>query len=199
MIKRRKSIPELIDGILGGGSASAAPDAADGADEAAGAHDAAEAEGKTESAHLARLGRAFLNRLTIPEGMGEEEAAERIIAMWNAAPSDMPEGKAEGAGAFDEKDAGEGFAYPAYPDYPDDPDHPGEIERLMQAHGAAAAYRPEQGAARESARAPRLPSPLRGGLFEAPRADYESMSAEQFHRLKKQLERASMDGRKIRL
>ena len=34
---------------------------------------------------------------------------------------------------------------------------------------------------------------------EAPEADYESMSAEQFRRLKKQLSRAALDGRKIRL
>ena len=45
----------------------------------------------------------------------------------------------------------------------------------------------------------RLPAPIRGGLFEAPKADYESMSAEQFRRLKKQLQRANMDGRKVRL
>ncbi|MBQ1685363.1 MAG: hypothetical protein II072_07630 [Clostridia bacterium] len=45
----------------------------------------------------------------------------------------------------------------------------------------------------------RLPKTLRGGLGEAPEADYESMSAEQFRRLKKQLQRAAADGRKIRL
>ena len=45
----------------------------------------------------------------------------------------------------------------------------------------------------------RLPRTLRGGLGEAPEADYESMSAEQFRRLKKQLQRAAADGRRIRL
>lgn len=45
----------------------------------------------------------------------------------------------------------------------------------------------------------RLPKTLRGGMGEAPEADYESMSAEQFRRLKKQLKRAAADGRKIRL
>jgi hypothetical protein len=50
-------------------------------------------------------------------------------------------------------------------------------------------------AAKES----RLPRILRGGLGSMPEADYESMSAEQFRRLKKQLSRAAMDGRRIRL
>lgn len=45
----------------------------------------------------------------------------------------------------------------------------------------------------------KLPKTLRGGLNELPEADYESMSAEQFRRLKKQLKRADMDGRRIRL
>ncbi|MBR4435020.1 MAG: hypothetical protein IKS90_02860 [Clostridia bacterium] len=45
----------------------------------------------------------------------------------------------------------------------------------------------------------RLPKTLRGGLNELPEADYESMTSEQFRRLKKQLKRADMDGRRIRL
>ena len=45
----------------------------------------------------------------------------------------------------------------------------------------------------------RLPAPLKGGLADAPEADYESMSAEQFRRLTGELRRASRDGRKIRL
>lgn len=45
----------------------------------------------------------------------------------------------------------------------------------------------------------RLPRTLHGSLSEAPEADYEGMSAEQFRRLKKQLQRASLEGRKIRI
>lgn len=44
-----------------------------------------------------------------------------------------------------------------------------------------------------------LPRPIRGNIGEAPAADYESMSAEQFRRLKKQLQRAASDGRRVRL
>ena len=49
------------------------------------------------------------------------------------------------------------------------------------------------------ANAERLPLPLAGGLAQAPEADYETMSAEQFRTLRKQLKRAAMDGRRIRL
>ncbi len=45
----------------------------------------------------------------------------------------------------------------------------------------------------------RLPLPLAGGLAQAPETDYETMSAEQFRTLRKQLKRAAMDGRRIRL
>ena len=49
------------------------------------------------------------------------------------------------------------------------------------------------------ANAERLPLPLAGGLAQAPEADYETMSAEQFRTLRNQLKRAAMDGRRIRL
>ena len=49
------------------------------------------------------------------------------------------------------------------------------------------------------ANAERLPLPLAGGVAQAPEADYETMSAEQFRTLRKQLKRAAMDGRRIRL
>jgi hypothetical protein len=58
------------------------------------------------------------------------------------------------------------------------------------------AERPEAKPAPAKTRLPRI---LRGGLGSMPEADYESMSAEQFRRLKKQLSRAAMDGRRIRL
>lgn len=160
MMKKRKSIAELIDGILDkrGGEAENL-----GAFE--GAYDSADG-------HLARLGAAFLARLNIPEGMDEREAAERIIAMWNGADT---RGAAE-----NEAESGEDYSE----------ENAGESEPLEDA--------PMSGARGEK-HGGRLPAPIRGGLFEAPRADYESMSAEQFRRLKKQLERASMDGRRIRL
>lgn len=44
-----------------------------------------------------------------------------------------------------------------------------------------------------------LPRPIPGRLGQAPEADYESMSAEQFRRLRKQLKRAASDGRRVRL
>lgn len=157
MMRKRKSLTELLDGVANKGSA-----AADSAERFEGEN--AEHAG---SDHLARLGEAFLARLDLPEGMSEEEAAERIISMWNEKDAFRASNEAEGA----ETEAHFGESAP------DDPDD----VRF------------------EAARPPRLPMPIRGGLFEAPKADYESMSAEQFRRLKKQLERASMDGRRIRL
>lgn len=162
MMKKRRSIAELIDGIL-----DKRGNEAEG--EAGGESYGAIEEG---DGYLARLGAAFLARLNIPEGMDEREAAERIIAMWNDANA---HGTMENAA-----ESGE--------DHPADQNEENgsfEDEPVIEA--------------RDEKRGVRLPAPIRGGLFEAPRADYESMSAEQFRRLKKQLERANMDGRKIRL
>ncbi|MBR5949489.1 MAG: hypothetical protein IKZ82_12715 [Clostridia bacterium] len=153
MMKKRKSIAELIDGIRKTG-AEAEPKDGNGAFEPG-----------ASGAHLARLGEAFLARLNIPEGMDEREAAERIIAMWDEADAYRNSSEDGGEGENDEID---------------------EIDEIGESAPEFAVKR-------------RLPAPIRGGLFEAPKADYESMSAEQFRRLKKQLERANMDGRKIRL
>lgn len=167
MMKKRKSITELIDGIL---------EKKDTRGESArdvGAFDEAGASGETD--HLARLGEAFIARLNIPKGMDVREAVERIIAMWNdadalrASREGGSENAAEDVGAHESEELG---------------------EKLEDAPATSDL---------QNKRSERLPTPIRGGLFDAPRADYESMSAEQFRRLKKQLERASMDGRKIRL
>lgn len=162
MMKKRRSIAELIDGILD-------KKVGEAEHENGGEHGGANGE---NDGHLARLGAAFLARLNLPEGMDEREAAERIIAMWNGADTrGAAENQAESGEDYSEENAGEN-------------------EPLEDA--------PMSGARGEK-HGGRLPAPIRGGLFEAPRADYESMSAEQFRRLKKQLERASMDGRRIRL
>lgn len=162
MMKKRRSIAELIDGILD-------KKVGEAEHENGGEHGGANGE---NDGHLARLGAAFLARLNLPEGMDEREAVERIIAMWNGADT---RGAAE-----NEAESGEDYSE----------ENTGENETLEDA--------PMSGARGEK-HGGRLPAPIRGGLFEAPRADYESMSAEQFRRLKKQLERASMDGRRIRL
>lgn len=60
-------------------------------------------------------------------------------------------------------------------------------------------FKKESFADAADANAERLPLPLAGGLAQAPEADYETMSAEQFRTLRKQLKRAAMDGRRIRL
>lgn len=75
------------------------------------------------------------------------------------------------------------------------------LSMWRKADEGAAARRGQGGEEADEAEAParRLPRTIRGGLAEAPEADYESMSAEQFRRLQKQLKRASMDGRRIRL
>ena len=162
MMKKRRSIAELIDGIL--------DKRGDEAEREAGG----ESYGAIEEGggYLARLGAAFLARLNIPEGMDEREAAERIIAMWNDANAHGAMENAAESGEDNPADQnGENGSF--------------EDEPVIEP--------------RDEKRGGRLPTPIRGGLFEAPRADYESMSAEQFRRLKKQLERANMDGRKIRL
>ncbi len=45
----------------------------------------------------------------------------------------------------------------------------------------------------------KLPKPMRGGLSEVSDIDYENMSSADFQKLKKQLKKAGMDGRKVRL
>lgn len=57
----------------------------------------------------------------------------------------------------------------------------------------------EQEEAPEAPQKRSFPRPMHGSMTSDTGADYDSMSAEQFRRLKKQLRRASMDGRKIRL
>ena len=44
-----------------------------------------------------------------------------------------------------------------------------------------------------------LPRPIRADITEAPKTDYENMSSEQFGKLKKQLQHAALNGRRIRL
>lgn len=64
------------------------------------------------------------------------------------------------------------------------------IERAMI--GASNAPATEAGGAR-------LPMPMRALASTPGEADYDSMSSEQFRRLKKQLQRAAAEGRRIRL
>ena len=44
-----------------------------------------------------------------------------------------------------------------------------------------------------------LPRPIRGSMGQAPETDYESMSSEDFRKLLRQLKKASMDGRRVRI
>ena len=103
-----------------------------------------------ESAY-AKLGKAFINRLHLPNELianaaEVESIVNRIISVWE------------------------------------------KVENAEESFADAA-----------DANAERLPLPLAGGLAQAPEADYETMSAEQFRTLRKQLKRAAMDGRRIRL
>lgn len=163
MMKKRKSIAELIDGIIGKNDAPS---------EIVSEAGVPDSVGFAQASPFERLGEAFLARLNLPDGMDESEAVERILEMWNDADAFRVSGR---DGAVHSETA--------------------ESEALDDETDFDSSIRKSG----DEAHAPRLPSPIRGGLFEAPKADYESMSAEQFRRLKKQLERASMDGRKIRL
>ena len=109
----------------------------------------------------AKLGKAFINRLHLPNelianGAEVESIVNRIISVWEKV-------EARTADSAAEENAEESFEDAA------------------------------------DANAERLPLPLAGGLAHAPEADYETMSAEQFRTLRKQLKRAAMDGRRIRL
>ena len=109
----------------------------------------------------AKLGKAFINRLHLPNELianasEVESIVNRIISVWEKV-------EARTADSAAEENAEESFADAA------------------------------------DANAERLPLPLAGGLAQAPEADYETMSAEQFRTLRKQLKRAAMDGRRIRL
>ena len=113
-----------------------------------------------ESAY-AKLGKAFINRLHLPNELianasEVESIVNRIISVWEKV-------EARTADSAAEENAEESFEDAA------------------------------------DANAERLPLPLAGGLAQAPEADYETMSAEQFRTLRKQLKRAAMDGRRIRL
>ena len=44
-----------------------------------------------------------------------------------------------------------------------------------------------------------LPRPIRGSMGQAPETDYESMSSEDFRKLRRQIKKASMDGRRVRI
>ena len=44
-----------------------------------------------------------------------------------------------------------------------------------------------------------LPRPIRGSMGQAPETDYENMSSEDFRKLRRQLKKASMDGRRVRI
>ena len=44
-----------------------------------------------------------------------------------------------------------------------------------------------------------LPRPIRGSMGQAPETDYESMSSEDFRKLRRQLKKASKDGRRVRI
>ena len=105
----------------------------------------------------AKLGKAFINRLHLPNELianasEVESIVNRIISVWEKVEARTADSAAE-----------ESFEDAA------------------------------------DANAERLPLPLAGGLAQAPEADYETMSAEQFRTLRKQLKRAAMDGRRIRL
>ncbi len=109
----------------------------------------------------AKLGKAFINRLHLPNELianaaEVESIVNRIISVWEKV-------EAKTADSAAEENAEESFEDAA------------------------------------DANAERLPLPLAGGLAQAPEADYETMSAEQFRTLRKQLKRAAMDGRRIRL
>ena len=98
MMKKRRSIAELIDGILD-------KKVGEAEHENGGEHGGANGE---DDGHLARLGAAFLARLNLPEGMDEREAAERIIAMWNGADTrGAAENEAESGEDYSEENAGE--------------------------------------------------------------------------------------------
>ena len=109
----------------------------------------------------AKLGKAFINRLHLPNELianasEVESIVNRIISVWEKV-------EAKTADSAAEENAEESFEDAA------------------------------------DSNAERLPLPLAGGLAQAPEADYETMSAEQFRTLQKQLKRAAMDGRRIRL
>ena len=132
----------------------------DKAEKEAAEHAPQESAVQHENAY-AKLGKAFINRLHLPNELianaaEVESIVNRIISVWEKV-------EAKTADSAAEENAEESFEDAA------------------------------------DANAERLPLPLAGGLAQAPEADYETMSAEQFRTLRKQLKRAAMDGRRIRL
>ena len=50
-----------------------------------------------------------------------------------------------------------------------------------------------------AANSDRLPMPMRGSIGKAQETDYSEMSREEFMKLRKQLQKANMDGRRVRI
>lgn len=127
-----------------------------------------------------RLGAAMLNKLHLPDEIDPEELVNAIISIWE----NQPDG---------EREAGDSAMLES-PLYTPDVERNGASMPQMAADMMAGTAEGSFPTAKK-----RLPRPIRGGIGEAPQMDYQSMSAEQFRRLKKQLQRASMDGRRVRI
>ena len=173
---KKSKLTDLLDGMIrGAGKKHEEAAEGEGPDTAA---DEQHAGDGPETDAVRALGEAFLERLRLPDGMSREEAAETVIRMWAEADAH----RAEKAEAANEAEAG----------------NEAEAEDETEAPAAEAPDENEDDG-RDDRPGRRLPRILRGGIGQAAEADYETMSAEQFRRLRNSLRRASLDGRRIRL
>ena len=128
-----------------------------------------------------RVGRALLDRLGSASGLSEDALADAIIAVWED-PEALTGGEAEGNG--------KGGALKPY------------VEPEMKIFGSdASAADLLEGESRPLpfTEHKRTSAPIRSGGIQAEPIDYEELTDEQFRRLKKQLQKAAADGKRVRL
>ena len=144
--------------------------------EAEAGQDSRENEARTVSP-AERIGRALLKKLG-GTGLPEDKLADAIIAAWDDMPlpgadDGAKDAKTEEGEAEGAKDLG--------------------AEELIKELDGGAKKQPFPG------RSARAPMPIKSSAAGGAPIDYESLTAKQFRQLKKQLQRAASEGKRVRL
>ncbi len=140
------------------------------------------AEGGTRSA-AETVGRALLDRLGASTGLSEDRLAELIIKAWDSAEDSADETASCETASFEtapDKTAADTLAAANSPS-------------PVGQNGLSALPITLEGSQKKR------PLPIKSGSTEAPATDYTELSDEQFKALKRQLQKATSDGRRVRL
>lgn len=150
------------------------------------------AEGGTRSA-AETVGRALLDRLGASTGLSEDRLAELIIKAWDSAEDSAGETAsgetASGETAADKTASDKTAADKTAADALAAANSPSPVGQ----NGLSALPITLEGSQKKR------PLPIKSGSTEAPATDYTELSDEQFKALKRQLQKATSDGRRVRL